>query len=190
MTTQTLWKAQRDIRHWSNDGPLTDDSPKAWAVYGDSRICTIESSIGIAWDKDTDAEAYARLIANAVNDRAELRAMLERLIEWDAFMGGHEDTRWMMARDLYARTGNQLHTVARPDDPMRDHQERIDFAAAQERQADIVALVFNQYDSDDVETDDDVKVSEGDDNGAFVQAWVWVDFSGTPLDKKSEQATT
>lgn len=28
-------------------------------------------------------------------------------------------------------------------------------------------------------------VSEGDDNGAYVQAWVWIDFAGTPLDKET-----
>ena len=38
-------------------------------------------------------------------------------------------------------------------------------------------------DSDGVEVDSDAKVSEGDDNGAYVQAWVWVDFEGTPLCK-------
>jgi len=27
-------------------------------------------------------------------------------------------------------------------------------------------------------------ISEGDDNGAYVMAWVWVDFSLTPLDKE------
>lgn len=59
------WKAQRDIRHWSNDGALTSGSPKAWAVYGPYRVCAIESGIGIAWDKDAEAEGNARLIAAA-----------------------------------------------------------------------------------------------------------------------------
>ena len=35
----------------------------------------------------------------------------------------------------------------------------------------------------EIEFDDDAKVSESDDNGAYVQAWVWVSFSGTELDK-------
>lgn len=30
------------------------------------------------------------------------------------------------------------------------------------------------------------KVSEGDDNGAYVMAWVWVDFAGTGLDKEND----
>lgn len=29
----------------------------------------------------------------------------------------------------------------------------------------------------------ETQISEGSDNGAWVRAWVWVDFSDTPLDK-------
>ena len=36
------------------------------------------------------------------------------------------------------------------------------------------------------EVDDNAKLSEGDDNGAYVQAWIWVTFSGTPLDKEQQ----
>ena len=38
-----------------------------------------------------------------------------------------------------------------------------------------------------VEIDDDIdetSISEGEDNGAWVKAWVWVDFEGTDLDKE------
>jgi hypothetical protein len=31
----------------------------------------------------------------------------------------------------------------------------------------------------------ETQISEGSDNGAWVRAWVWVDFSDTPLDKES-----
>ena len=31
-----------------------------------------------------------------------------------------------------------------------------------------------------IEIDDNAKVSDGDDNGAYVAAWVWVDFDGQP----------
>lgn len=37
-----------------------------------------------------------------------------------------------------------------------------------------------------LEIDDDAIVSEGDDNGAYVQAWVWVRFAETPWDKETE----
>jgi len=36
-----------------------------------------------------------------------------------------------------------------------------------------------------IEIDITALVSEGDDNGAYVAAWVWVDFSGTELDKEA-----
>lgn len=56
-----------------------------------------------------------------------------------------------------------------------------------EREALIISLVSDQYDSDDVEVDGDGVVSEGEDNGAFVRAWVWVSFANTPLDKDAEE---
>lgn len=34
-----------------------------------------------------------------------------------------------------------------------------------------------------LEIDDNAEISMGEDNGAYVQAWVWVDFSGTEFDK-------
>lgn len=73
------WKAQRDIRHWTNDGALTSGSPKAWAVYGPYRVCAIESGIGIAWDNDIEAEANARLIAAAPALLAALEECLQEL---------------------------------------------------------------------------------------------------------------
>jgi hypothetical protein len=38
-----------------------------------------------------------------------------------------------------------------------------------------------------IEFDDDAIVSEGSDNGAYVEGWIWLDFSGTPLDKEKEE---
>lgn len=35
----------------------------------------------------------------------------------------------------------------------------------------------------ELELDENAKVSEGDDNGAYVQVWMWVPFDGTNLDK-------
>ena len=49
----------------------------------------------------------------------------------------------------------------------------------------IINLAQEEYDKDiTCEIDDNAKISEGNDNGAYVQAWVWVDFEGTELDKK------
>lgn len=50
-----------------------------------------------------------------------------------------------------------------------------------------LARELREKEGDDaIEIDDDATVSEGDDNGAYVQAWVWVGFVGTALDKHKE----
>jgi len=36
----------------------------------------------------------------------------------------------------------------------------------------------------ELELDDNAIISEGEDNGAYVQVWMWVPFDGTPLDKE------
>jgi len=38
-----------------------------------------------------------------------------------------------------------------------------------------------------LEVDDNAIVSEGSDNGAYVQAWLWISFEGTELDKSKDQ---
>lgn len=39
---------------------------------------------------------------------------------------------------------------------------------------------------DTLEIDDNAKVSEGDENGCFVQAWAWLSFADTEFDKEPE----
>ena len=38
-----------------------------------------------------------------------------------------------------------------------------------------------------IEFDDDAIVSEGSDNGAYGEGWIWLSFSGTPLDKERDE---
>lgn len=38
-----------------------------------------------------------------------------------------------------------------------------------------------------IEFDDGCAVSEGGDNGAYVQGWIWVSFEDTDLDKNNEE---
>ena len=38
-----------------------------------------------------------------------------------------------------------------------------------------------------IEFDDDAVVSEGSDNGAYVEGWIWLSFEGTPLNKEKEE---
>lgn len=55
----------------------------------------------------------------------------------------------------------------------------------QERVAKIVELALDVC--GDAEVDEGAAlVSEGPDNGAYVSAWVWVPFDGTPLDKEPD----
>jgi hypothetical protein len=57
-----------------------------------------------------------------------------------------------------------------------------------ERQEYIRDLAKQQHAEDGVcEIDHNALISEGDDNGTYVQAWVWVDFAGTQLDKEQEE---
>jgi hypothetical protein len=42
----------------------------------------------------------------------------------------------------------------------------------------------------DLELDNGAKVSEGDENGAYIQVWMWVSFEGTKLDKDKEAAAS
>jgi hypothetical protein len=50
---------------------------------------------------------------------------------------------------------------------------------------EILEMARNDYDARDgeLEIDDNAVISHGEDNGAYVQAWVWVGFSGTRFDK-------
>lgn len=52
------------------------------------------------------------------------------------------------------------------------------------RKAILLEAVEQHYKEGECEIDENAVVSEGDDNGAYVQAWVWVDFAGTALDKE------
>jgi hypothetical protein len=66
--------------------------------------------------------------------------------------------------------------------------EAISQAEADRRE--IVEMARNDYRICDgeLEIDDNALVSHGDDNGAYVQAWVWVGFAGTKLDKDPSAA--
>ena len=38
----------------------------------------------------------------------------------------------------------------------------------------LIAIARREYQTDDIEIDDNAKISRTDENGAWVQAWVWV----------------
>ena len=57
-----------------------------------------------------------------------------------------------------------------------------------DRVAEIVAMAGGASTEGETEVDDNAIVSEGDDNGAYVSAWVGVSFVGTRLDKTADTA--
>ena len=96
----------------------------------------------------------------------------------DAYMREHpEDVADWAAEDIRNLLDDVL-VAAQPVD-----------AARTERDAAVLKLARDAYYCDGVlEIDDDAVISDGDENGAYVGAWVWVDFAGTPLDKDPEGA--
>lgn len=53
------------------------------------------------------------------------------------------------------------------------------------RRAAIIELARQYHEEGDLELDANAKISEGDDNGAYVQMWKWVPFDGTALSKEA-----
>jgi hypothetical protein len=51
------------------------------------------------------------------------------------------------------------------------------------RRAAILELTRKFEREGELELDDNAKISEGDDNGTYVQMWRWVEFCGTELCK-------
>ncbi|HYW88880.1 MAG TPA: hypothetical protein VFB50_13985 [Chloroflexota bacterium] len=62
-------------------------------------------------------------------------------------------------------------------------------SARDQREQQIVDLAEKQWAKDgEIEFDSYSLCSEGDDNGAYVSGWLWVDFDGTDLDKGDADA--
>lgn len=65
--------------------------------------------------------------------------------------------------------------------------ERPATASAPTYEHDVRNMAREQWSEEGtLEIDDNAVISDGDDNGAYVQAWVWVSFAGTQLDKEIE----
>ena len=70
-------------------------------------------------------------------------------------------------------------------------QERTEAAAPSEQEGDPTAVLElarkdPRVREGDLEIDENAVVSWGSDNGAYVQAWLWVDFNGTQLDQTTK----
>ena len=56
---------------------------------------------------------------------------------------------------------------------------------AEERRSEIIELTRQEHEREGrIEIDDNAQLSEGNDNGCYVQAWVWAGFAGTKFDKE------
>ena len=63
--------------------------------------------------------------------------------------------------------------------------------AADVRRRAIIEIARERKQKEGVlEIDDGAQVSEGDDNGCYLAAWVWVEFAGTRFDKETEGSET
>ncbi len=52
----------------------------------------------------------------------------------------------------------------------------------------IITLAIDTHHQDgEVEIDQNAIISEGDDNGCYVSAWVWVSYADTPFDKEKSE---
>jgi len=77
-----------------------------------------------------------------------------------------------------------------PADSRQDGENDSDCSAQsrEERRLEIIELAREQREQKGaVEIDDNALLSEGNDNGCYVQAWVWVDFAGTRFDKEEHE---
>lgn len=75
-------------------------------------------------------------------------------------------------------------TVKKPSSELRKAIEAIEKHLNEPRRQKILKLGRATLAREgELEFDYDAIASEGDDNGAYLQAWVWVDFGGTNLDK-------
>ena len=74
--------------------------------------------------------------------------------------------------------------VEQPSSELRHAIEAVEELLSDSRRQQILGLARGTLAREgELEFDDDAIASEGDDNGAYLQAWVWVDFGGTSLDK-------
>jgi hypothetical protein len=71
-------------------------------------------------------------------------------------------------------TNESIHDAAMPEGEI-DHKAVLDLARKDPK-----------VHEGELEIDDNAVVSYGGDNGAYVQAWLWVDFADTSLDEKAE----
>lgn len=88
----------------------------------------------------------------------------------------------------FVLSGKELQAFLASTDPgvaaIQANMRRIMSAAEAHR--DVVMLARRQNPGEGKEIDDSALVADSDSNGAYVQAWLWVPFADTALDKEAE----
>ena len=78
-------------------------------------------------------------------------------------------------------------TVENPPTTLREAIEAVEKHLDDPRREQILEMARESLGREGaIEFDDDAIASEGSDNGAYVEGWIWLSFSGTPLDKEKE----
>jgi len=109
--------------------------------------------------------------------------------------GAPIDELFGMAQEMYEAINEMgdSYPFYHLDDPSGTHVPGTDDEEDDEqgeREQEIRELALDQWidSSEEINIDlDDAKVSEGDENGAWVSAWLWVSFKGTDFDKASDE---
>ena len=76
-----------------------------------------------------------------------------------------------------------------PSQPVTPQPEKSEATTpeSEARRLAIIDLADEQHPNEDISVDADAILSEGDDNGCYISAWLWISFSGTPYDKETEK---
>ena len=114
---------------------------------------------------------------------------------WDLAEGNYviqaaNDRAALIAVDYFKQHGMQSHMLR---NMINDDADRTKEALTGElRDAWIIQLARDKYEDEgtiEIDNIEDIHchelISEGGDNGCYVKAWVWVDFSETVLDKET-----
>ena len=78
-------------------------------------------------------------------------------------------------------------TVENPPTALREAIEAVEKHLDDPRREQILEMARESLGREGaIEFDDDAIASEGSHNGAYVEGWIWLSFSGTTLDKEKE----
>lgn len=158
-----------DVRRFPEDfDAVWSDALPSWC---DRHVDAVDDSAGAS------VEGKAQATTEHSMDTLLVDMTSHEAIDWHAIHSG--------ARQLTLTSG-EIDSLLGSVDPnlnvfKRSLQDKLETGA---RARDIITMARRQrHEEGAIEIDDSAVISEGDDNGTYVSAWVWVDFGGTPMDK-------